>query len=52
MEKREREIQEVIVGAESEEVVNALNESAFKDWPSTAEERDNDHRSDQAMAHQ
>ena len=45
-------VQEVIVSAESEERVNALNESAFENWPSTAEERDHNQSCHQSMANQ
>lgn len=50
--EREREIQKVIVSAESEEVVNALNESALEDWPTTTEEWNDDQRSYQTVTHQ
>lgn len=43
-------IQEVVVSAESEEVVNALNESALKDGPLTTEEGDNNQQSHESMA--
>lgn len=45
-------IQEIIVGAEGDEVVNAFDESSLKNWPLAAEEGDDHQQRRQAVAHQ